>query len=156
MAKRGRPPGKGKKKQKGKKQDLKVVPPDTPSETVEPPPPPPPPVAEEIPKVTSTPTEAQKIKIDTEKVLNFRILKLREQVIVLREENLKLLQQRTEAQQENLQLRKESLQKEQGNFFKYSGLAPGDKILPDPDGDGFCIHRPLLEKFSVGKTPNQG
>lgn len=138
MAKRGRKPKNPSK--------LKVEPPEDPGEMVEPIQP----SSEEIPTITSTPTEAQKIKIAPEKVLNFRILKLREQIIALKEENLNLLRQRTEVQKENLQLRKDLLNKEQEIFLKDAGLAPGDKIIPDPEGDGYHIHRALLEKFSVG------
>jgi len=104
----------------------------------------------DIPVITSVPTQAHKIKISNEQVLNFRIFRLREQIISLKGENVDLIKQRADLEKENLKLRKEILDVEMQSFFKQNNLAPGDKIHPDPEGDGYCIYRPMLERFSVG------
>ncbi len=110
---------------------------------------------DDLPVITSDPVQSQKIQISAEQVLNFRILKLKEQIITLKEENLELLRQKTEIEKENLKLRKDSLMNEQQSFFRQNHFAPGDKIVPASDGKTFYIHRPMLERFSVGLSKDQ-
>lgn len=110
---------------------------------------------DEIPKITSSPREAHKIPISSENVLKFRILKLKEQILALNDEKTKLHEEKLTLQKENLTLRKEIFQKENTSFLSEVGLAPGDKVVPDPDG-GFYIHRPLLERFSMAVPKKDG
>ena len=102
-------------------------------------------------QLANDPLEVQKIKISSEAVLEFKTLKLKEQIIQEKTSKVQISREKLDIEEENLNLRKSILNQELHRFFRTHGLTPGDKIIPDPEG-GFCIHRALLEKFSVGLT----